>query len=112
MAENEIYFDPEIPVPEGLVGARVGEVEDDKPLPPVEPAQDDYGVIYQSEEYDEEDDSDEDLEGEDFLEVPNELVILSQTVRTAPDGSQVIDVVIDVEETIGAVDYEVRVTKS
>lgn len=112
MAENEIYFDPTLDVPEGLINVKVGYVdEDEDTLPPVAPSQDDWDAIYQSEEYNEEDDSNEELEGEDFLDVPNEIVIISQAVRTAPDGSQVVDVVIDVEEVSGLVDYQVRVTK-
>lgn len=61
------------------------------------------------------DDEDSELE-EDYsfevLEPPSEFVILSQTVRTAPDGTQVVDVVIEIEDMPGAVDYQPRITKA
>lgn len=60
--------------------------------------------------------SDEELEdlNEDFstdiLDPPGSLEIVSQTVRTAPDGRQVVDIVIEVEDIDGALNYEIRVT--
>lgn len=62
-----------------------------------------------------------DAHGDDYLdtgedEVPGDLLppetitILPQVVRTAPDGRQVIDVYIEVEEMGNELDYEVRVT--
>lgn len=108
MAENDIIFDPQLQIPEGLVGAKHGTVDDERNTSSLDvlPEDEDFFPLT------DDDDSNEDLEGEDFLEVPNELVILSQTVRTAPDGTQIVDVVIDVEETSGAADYQVRVTKA
>ena len=59
---------------------------------------------------------DETGEGEDaaddILDPPGSMEIISQTVRTAPDGRQVIDVVIEVEDIAAATDYEIRVTKA
>lgn len=48
---------------------------------------------------------------EQELDAPSSLTIVSQTVRTAPDGRQVVDIVIEVEDIPGALNYELRVTK-
>lgn len=42
---------------------------------------------------------------------PNIVGVVSQQVRRAPSGDNVIDVVIDVEDVLGATKYEFRVTK-
>lgn len=47
---------------------------------------------------------------EDELEVPGSIEIISQTVRTAPDGRQVVDVIIDVEDVSGVLKYDIRIT--
>lgn len=41
---------------------------------------------------------------------PSSIVIISQTVRSSPDGRQVIDVVIEVDDIPGVINYDVRVT--
>lgn len=48
----------------------------------------------------------------DILDPPGSMEIVSQTVRTAPDGRQVVDIIIDVEDVSGALNYEVRITTS
>jgi hypothetical protein len=45
------------------------------------------------------------------LDFPDTFTILSQTIRTQPNGMQVIDVVIEVESVAGALNYEVRAVK-
>ena len=57
---------------------------------------------------------DEDTDGVAYneLEVPSEFSIIFQTVRRAPGGYQVIDIVIQTEDIYGATNYEVRVTKT
>lgn len=45
------------------------------------------------------------------LSAPQTLTIISQTVRISPDGTSVVDVVIEVEDVPGAESYELRVTK-
>jgi len=49
---------------------------------------------------------------EDELDPPSSMEVVSQTVRTGPDGNQVVDVVIDVEDIDGAINYEFRITKA
>ena len=46
------------------------------------------------------------------LRPPDTVTVFSQTVRIAPDGRQVIDVLLDVETVEGAADYEVRYSRS
>lgn len=45
------------------------------------------------------------------LDTPDAIYIIDQKLRRAPGGQQVVDVVIDVEEIIGAVEYEVQIAK-
>lgn len=45
------------------------------------------------------------------LDVPDDFVVFSQTIRRSPGGQQVVDVILQVEDIIGAENYEVRVTK-
>jgi hypothetical protein len=97
-------FDPNLPIPIGLKNAR----EKGAVSGPGDPNAD---INIQ---YDTLDDDDSELDEdyvEDELGVPGVFTIVSQTVRTAPDGTQVIDVVVDVEDIDGAESYELRVTK-
>lgn len=100
-------FNPNLEIPIGLKNARESVLPDnfdDTSTPNAD-------IDIQTETLsDEESELNEDYI-EDELAVPGTFEIISQTVRTAPDGSQVIDVVIEVEEVDGAVKYEVRITK-
>lgn len=100
-------FDPNLDIPVDLKNARVGvraDVVEDIPDP-------DADIDIQEDTLDDDDSQLDEDESSDELDVPGTFVIVSQTVRTAPDGSQVVDVVIDVEEVEGAAKYEVRITK-
>ena len=37
--------------------------------------------------------------------------IISQTIRTSPGGNQVVDIVIEVEDIPGAINYDYRIAK-
>lgn len=51
-------------------------------------------------------------EGEQIpLATPEEFTVLSQTLRRAPGGQQVVDVTLQITEVIGATNYEIQVTK-
>lgn len=100
-------FDPNLDIPAGLKNAR----ESISPDTIEEIPDPDADIDFQTETLiDEESELNEEEVG-DELAVPGTFEIISQTVRTAPDGSQVVDIVIDVEEVEGAVKYEVRITK-
>lgn len=45
------------------------------------------------------------------LETPETFTILSQTLRRAPGGQQVVDVVFETEDIANAIRYEIQVTK-
>ena len=45
------------------------------------------------------------------LPTPEVLTIISQTVRIAPDGKAVVDVVIEITDVAGPTEYDIRVTK-
>lgn len=57
--------------------------------------------------YDDGSDDDDPIE----LMVPEGFVIISQTLRRAPGGQQVVDVVVETDDVPGATHYELRVTK-
>jgi hypothetical protein len=46
-----------------------------------------------------------------YLDTPDTIIIFDQKLRRAPGGQQVVDVTIDVEEIIGALEYEVQIAK-
>ena len=54
-----------------------------------------------------------DIGGENsfVLETPDSIYIYDQRLRRAPGGQQVVDVVIEVEELVGAIEYEVQIAK-
>lgn len=109
MPTNETrYFDQSLYIPEGLSGVRIKESDDAVyyAFPEENPDIDEQTDTM----YDEDSELDEDA-AEDELEVPGHFEVVSQTTRTAPDGSQVVDVVIDVEEVDGASKYEIRLGK-
>ena len=51
-------------------------------------------------------------DAEDALVPPSWLIVANQTARIAPDGNSVIDVVIELENIPGSINYELRVTKA
>lgn len=98
-------FDPNLHIPSDLKNTQIATKPD-----VIEGAPDpDADIDIQSESFD--DDSSmlpEDSTG-DSLDTPSSFVIISQTVRTDPQGNQVVDVVLDIEEVSGATDYQVRI---
>lgn len=98
-------FDPNLDIPDGLKNAREITNRDGVADPDA-----DLNIQFDT-AYDEDSELDEDFIGEE-LGVPNSFKIVSQTVRTGMNGSHVVDVVIEVEDVDGAVNYDVRVTKT
>lgn len=49
--------------------------------------------------------------GQVYVPTPEIIGIVSQQVRRAPSGENVIDVVVEVSDVVGATKYEFRVTK-
>lgn len=104
---TEIYvdFDPSFDIPVELKNARIYR---DPSMQVIDGADTDINI--QDETLDE-DDSQEDIEEPgDALDTPQSFVVISMTPRTSPEGNQVVDVVIDIEDVPGATDYEVRKT--
>lgn len=108
---NRTLIDPAFPIPKGA---------EDEFVYTETPGDEFYDPEDDSLFYDELVDAGSDLveyyeedfgEAEDVLDIPDEFTIISQTVRRAPGGYQVIDVVIQTEDIDGAINYEVRVTK-
>lgn len=101
-------FDPNLEIPYGLKNVNVKPTVQEGTVVETfdEPAIDD-GIDIIEDEID--DDLNEDFSN-DILDPPDSLVIVSQTVRTAPDGRQVVDVVVEVEDIPSALNYDIRVT--
>jgi hypothetical protein len=51
-------------------------------------------------------------DSEDFIQVPEYVRIVEQQIRFAPDGTAVVDVIIEIDEVASATEYDVRVTKA
>lgn len=108
----EVVIDPQFYVPEDVTGIRPATTED---LIPDDPDQDYLsGVDYDVEILNDGDVSINDGTGSidtvDVLQTPQTISIVSQTVRFTPDGQSVVDVVIAVEDVLGATNYEVRIS--
>jgi hypothetical protein len=97
-------FDPNLDLPRELKNARYIR------KPDVDEDQLDEQDLEADTESD--DNSQEDIgrNGDDILDAPDSYEVISQTVRTGSDGRQLVDVVIEVEDVDGAINYEVRVT--
>lgn len=111
MPTDEIVFDSGQYIPYGLQGATTLEADEDDPV--LDSDQDNNELFGDEdvegelleEDYEQSDESDE---VDDGVGVPQNMTIVSQTFRTAPDGRQVVDVVIEVDNIDDAVRYEVR----
>jgi hypothetical protein len=99
-------FDPNTPIPFGLSDAAY----DDKEL--TELPEPDAEIDVQTETTNDDDSQINEDEVDDELGVPGYFEIVEQVVRTGPDGSQVVDIVIEIEDVPEAEDYQVRVTKT
>lgn len=117
MASNSIkrdqhVLDPMFLIPDGMdefvydenedTGGSDDDLEDDTTIAATESGVvDDFEVV---------DEGDEGYNG-GGVETPEILGIVSQTIRTKDDGSQVVDVIVEVEDIPGVSKYEVRVAK-
>jgi hypothetical protein len=45
-------------------------------------------------------------------DTPNTITVIDQIIRTGTNGMQVVDLILDVEEVPGAIDYQFRVVKT
>ena len=106
----EGVIDPDLYVPDDVVGIRAAETED---LIPDDP-DNDYlsGVDYDAEIVTGTDPTsiDPGVDSTAILAAPQTVSIASQTVKFTSDGTTVVDVVLSVEDVMGATSYEVRLT--
>lgn len=90
------------------------------PIP--EGAEDELSYIDEPDDFSADFETDEEVEQEVFyddghyedvdeLETPESFSVISQTIRRAPGGQHVIDVVIETDDVPGAVKYEIQVAK-
>jgi hypothetical protein len=120
----EVAIDPRLFIPDGVIGIGVKstEIDPDSPTPTADNASEavDGGASApgtgngSNVDYEESTNNDVAVEsGEVYkLPTPQTLTIVSQTIRIAPDGSSLVDVVIEVEDIPGVSNYDVRVTKA
>lgn len=123
----EVTLDPRLFIPDGVIdiGVKSSEIDPDLPTPNPDDTEDldatsgnstdtpgtgDGGEVV----YTPPTNNDIPTEGGDVdrLPTPQTLVIVSQTIRIAPDGSSLVDVVVEVEDIPGVTNYDVRVTKA
>lgn len=102
-------IDPNFPIPEGLSAFTYGDIEDELDEAQIQQsiAEDemaDVDDIYMSDE-----DSEEPVDGDDGPVAPSIYGIVSQTIRTDDAGTQVVDVVFDVETMDDTARYDVRI---
>jgi hypothetical protein len=105
----EVVVDPRFFVPSDVLGIRPATTEDLIPDDPEE-------FLEDGSDYDPDFSPDGEIEitgpGSDAtgLQTPQTVTIVSQTARITADGTTVVDVVISVENVMGATNYEVRMT--
>lgn len=101
-------FDPNLDLPIGLKNANVVETPQEGIVvdSPEDPAVFEFEEVFVDED---EEDLNEDFSN-DTLDPPESLEIVDQNVRTGPDGRQVVDIIIEVEDVVGAQDYDIRIT--
>lgn len=103
-------IDANFNIPEGLKNVEIKpEVEEDDSEHYLE---DSVDFDLQDDSASEEESERDDKWGQEELQPPDSMTVVSQTLRTAKDGSQVVDVVIEVPDVPGAVNYEVRISKA
>lgn len=110
---NKTVLDPVFPIP---LGAEDAFVYSEQTAFITAPEDDSLGQEFGTGDevgLDDTEGSSEDFEGsnETLLDTPTDFVVFSQTLRRAPGGQQVIDVVVDVEDVSGVTNYEFQVTK-
>lgn len=103
-------IDPRFDVPEGLDSFAYEESVNPDELSTAEGPDSDVIEIYTGEPSVEESDSDDFTH--DAPPVPQEFTILSQTIHMSPDGRQLVDVEIQVEDIPGVIQIDFRVTKT
>lgn len=121
-----VNLDPRLFIPDGVIdiGVKSNEIDPDNPTPTsdngdtdvdtVDGGSADTGtgdggdVVYEPPT----NDIPVESGAEETLPTPQFIEIVSQTIRIAPDGSTLVDVVIDVEDIPGVTNYDVRVTKA
>lgn len=104
----EVVIDPQFFVPSDVVGIRPAGTED---LIPDDPDQDYLsGVDYDSAIIDPTSVGTGPVDSTNTLQTPQTVSVVSQTVRFTADGASVVDVVIAVEDVLGATNYEVRLS--
>lgn len=98
--KDVVYIDPRFPIPEGLLDF----VYDDREFP-FDPDVDPASADTEDASTDGFDDGDDELP-----EVPKSFKVVNQKIRTKDDGSQVVDITVEVEKVKGATKYEFRIT--
>lgn len=111
----EVVIDPRFFVPDDVAGARVATPGE---LIPNDPDNDyltgvDYDPVIVSDDGQnpgvDGDPGSGSVDGNNRLQTPQFVTVISQTVRTTADGTTVIDVVLGVEDIPGATNYEIRI---
>lgn len=103
-------INPNFAVPEGLEAFTYGDVDEIEELEFIERTSDDEAqlddIFY---EFEDVEDSEEPVDSDDSPGTPQIYGIISQTIRTSDTGTQVVDVVLDVETIDDTTKYDIRI---
>jgi len=120
----EVNLDPRLFIPDGVIdiGTKSTEIDPDNPTPTSDTGETSDDAVDSGTgtgsggDVDYEPPTNDDIPVEsgepDMLPTPQFIEIVSQKIRIAPDGSSLVDVVINVEDIPGVTHYDVRVTKA
>lgn len=98
---SKTVLDPRFPIPTGAENEFEHDVQ-------ITLDEDDISVEYDTNEFVEGDSDAVDVPG-NVLDTPESITIVSQKLRRAPGGQNVIDIVIEIGDVDGAVDYEIQI---
>jgi hypothetical protein len=102
-------IDPNFHIPEGLESFVYSDEDNPGPLPESIAADSDVVEVYTDAPADE--DSEQGDISHDAPAIPGEVVVINQKIRTSPDGRQVVDLTLEVDDIDGVVGFDIRVTK-
>jgi len=107
---EKTVIDPNFYIPEGLDSFIYEDADNPGPLPSTLAPDSDVVEIYNDAAADEDSESGE--ISHDAPAIPQNVIIVDQRIRTSPDGRQVVDLVLSVDDVDGVIGFDVRVTKT
>lgn len=96
----DIYIDPRFEKPPNVIDVRDAGMEDGSEyydfIPPEAVSVEENDLVFES----------------NIPKPPTSFTLVSQTVRTTSDGSQVVDLILELPDQDGVKEYEIRIAKT